>query len=101
MLDALYSVVQDTGVALQDCLIFLPSRRAVRAAEKMFVEKNGGAIILPQLVALGEGIDDVDITEYEDSFSNFERVILLTKLFSQNPHLRFPNNLGIARNPAQ
>lgn len=87
MLDALYSVVQDTGVALQDCLIFLPSRRAVRAAEKMFVEKNGGAIILPQLVALGEGIDDVDITEYEDSFSNFERVILLTKLLSADANI--------------
>lgn len=87
MLDALYSVVMESGVGLQDCLIFLPSRRAVRAAEKMFVEKAGRAVILPKLIALGEGIDDTDEINSPDIFTNTERVVLLAKLLSADANI--------------
>ncbi len=98
MLDALYSVVSESGVALADCLIFLPSRRAVRTAEKMFVEKNGGAVILPKLVALGEGIDDLEDISEPDVFSNSERVVLLAKLLSADANIgNISTALPIAR----
>ena len=99
MLDALWRVVQDTGVAVQDCLIFLPSRRAVRAAEKMFVEKNSGrAIFLPKLVALGEGVDTDEIPEYDNTFSTSERVILLAKLLANDSNVgNISTALQIAR----
>ena len=86
MLDALWRVIESANVSLQDCLIFLPSRRAVRSAEKMFVDKNKSrAILLPKLVALGEGIDDGEIEEdvfQNEVFSNLERVVILSKLLS-------------------
>lgn len=80
MLDALYYVIEKSGVKLSDTLVFLPSRRAVRAAEKMFVARVGHAIILPKLVALGEGVDSDEIPIYDNTFETSERVILLSKL---------------------
>ena len=98
MLDALYSVISESGVALADCLIFLPSRRAVRSAEKMFAEKNGGAVVLPKLVALGEGIDDLEDISEPDVFSNSERVVLLAKLLSVDANIgNISTALPIAR----
>jgi len=97
MLDALYSVIDASGVSLQDCLIFLPSRRAVRSAEKMFVQKKGGAVILPKLVALGEGVDSDEIIS-PDVFSNQERVILLAKLLSADANIgNISTALSVAR----
>ena len=58
MLDALGRVIDDANVALADMLIFLPSRRAVRTVEKYLVARAGHGIILPRLVALGEGDDE-------------------------------------------
>ena len=98
MLDALYSVISESGVPLRDCLIFLPSRRAVRAAEKMFVEKAGQAVILPKLVALGEGVDDLEDIQDVDVFGNSERVILLAKLLSEDANIgNISTALPIAR----
>lgn len=98
MLDALYDVIMSSGVRVRDCLIFLPSRRAVRAAEKMFVEKAGGAVILPKLVALGEGVDDTDEINSPDVFSNMERVILLAKLLSADANIgNMSTALSVAR----
>lgn len=98
MLDALYDVIMSSGVRVRDCLIFLPSRRAVRAAEKMFVEKAGGAVILPRLVALGEGVDDTDEINSPDVFSNMERVILLAKLLSADANIgNMSTALSVAR----
>ena len=98
MLDALYSVISESGVPLQDCLIFLPSRRAVRAAEKMFVEKAAQAVILPKLVALGEGLDDLEDIQDVEVFSNSERVILLAKLLSEDANIgNISTALPIAR----
>ena len=99
MLDALRLVIENAKVDLQDCLIFLPSRRSVRAAEKMFAETHGGAVILPKLVALGEGVDDDTQDEMTgDVFSNLERVTVLAKLLSADSNIHnISTALPIAR----
>ena len=88
-LDALWKIIDASNVPLSEILIFLPSRRAVRSVEQMLVKKYGHAIILPHMVALGEGLDESD--EYEeattDTISNIERVILLAKLLSGDENI--------------
>ena len=94
MLNALHLVIQNANVDLSKCLIFLPSRRAVRAAEKMFANKNGGAVVLPKLVALGEGVDDQDLEQdLDDVFSNQERVVVLAKLLAADANI---GNISVA-----
>lgn len=83
ILDALWMLISGTDVDLQDMLIFLPSRRAVRTVEKMIAQKSGGCAVLPRLVPLGEGIDDFDEDENKpDIISDTERVVVLTKLLA-------------------
>lgn len=98
--DALWHLIDTSGVALQDILIFLPSRRAIRTVEKMLVKKHGHAVILPHLVPLGTGVDDAD--EYEpskpDIISNTERVVLLARLLSADKNIKnISTALPIAR----
>ena len=82
--DALWQIISDTNVPLDDTLIFLPSHRAVRTVEQMLVKKYGRAVILPHMVALGAGVDEAE--EYEpatdNTISNTERVVILSKLLS-------------------
>ncbi len=89
ILDALWKIISASNVPLENTIIFLPSRRAVRSVEQMLVHQYGHAIILPHLVALGEGVDDTD--EYEptqpDTISNIERVVILAKLLSMDAHI--------------
>lgn len=88
--EALWKTLEATNVALSDTLIFLPSRRAVRVIEKLLVKKCGHAIILPHMVALGEGLDEseeYDFTE-ANTISDTERVIILAKLLSENQHIK-------------
>lgn len=89
ILDALWRVMSDSGVDLSEMLIFLPSRRAVRAVEKMLAQKSGGGVVLPRLVPLGEGDNDeqADVTADEknssdDVISNTVRVIMLARLLA-------------------
>ncbi len=85
MLDALWQVISASNVDLKDALIFLPSRRAVRSVEKFLVVKSGHSIILPRLVALGEGAEDEEVADNNvstDVISNTERLVLLAKLLS-------------------
>ena len=83
MLDALGRVIDDANVALDDMLIFLPSRRAVRTVEKYLVARAGHGIILPRLVALGEGDDEAEYSDGDaDMISNTARVVVLAKLLS-------------------
>ena len=99
-LDALWQIISSSRVPLHDILIFLPSRRAIRSAEKMLAEKFGGATVLPELVALGEGLDDedTDSEQFTDTISNTERVIILSKLLSANKHIgNISTALPIAR----
>ena len=94
-MDALWKIIDTSNVSLEHTLIFLPSRRAVRSVEQMLVNKYGHAIILPHMVALGEGVDESD--EYEpkqmDIISNTERVVILAKLLSADANI---NNISTA-----
>ncbi|MFQ6744509.1 MAG: hypothetical protein ACLRFN_00825, partial [Alphaproteobacteria bacterium] len=87
--DALWRVMMDSGVDVADMLIFLPSRRAVRSVEKMIAEKSGGVAILPKLVALGEGADEENDDEINDSdvISKTERVALLSRLLAADANI--------------
>lgn len=98
-LDALWHIMETSNVSMQDMLIFLPSRRAIRATEKMLVEKFGGAVILPELVALGEGVEEAEEDEeYSDTISKTERVVILAKLLSADEHIKnISTALPIAR----
>lgn len=87
MSDALWHVMCDAGVDVADMLIFLPSRRAVRTVEKMIAEKFGGVAILPTLVALGEGVDDIDEVDSPDVISNLERVVVLARLLAEDANI--------------
>ncbi len=97
MADALWEVLKNSDADLSDMLIFLPSRRALRSVEKMLVEKSGGALILPCLVALGEGADSADDVFDDDDFttdfsaqnviSNTLREMVLTRLLSADSHI--------------
>lgn len=90
MADALWTVMEGSGVDVADMLIFLPSRRAVRTVEKMIAEKSGGVAILPRLVALGEGVDEADLENAEsapDVISNMERVAILTRLIAADANV--------------
>ena len=81
--EALWQLLSKSGVDLRDMLIFLPSRRAVRTVEKMIADKSGGVVILPTLVALGEGVEDIEeIADEPDIISNVERVVVLAKLLA-------------------
>ncbi len=87
MLDALWGEIAQYKNDFSRVLIFLPSRRAVRSVEKMIVEKIGQAIILPNLVPLGEGVEDTD-NEYDKNVSNLERVIVLSHLLSNDAYIK-------------
>ncbi|MCL2017620.1 MAG: PD-(D/E)XK nuclease family protein [Alphaproteobacteria bacterium] len=78
-------------------IIFLPSRRAVRSVEKMLVEKAGGAVLLPKLIALGEGIDDDEYDAGRDTVSNLERVIVLAKMLSAQDDSGIVGTIPVAK----
>ncbi len=83
MIDALFSIMDLSGVDLRDMLIFLPSRRALRSVEMALAQRAGGAVLLPHLVALGEGVDEIDFDDdlgATDVISNLERVVVATRL---------------------
>lgn len=101
MTDALVRVMQDSGEKWEDMLIFLPSRRAVRTVEKDLVRRMRHAVMLPHLVALGEGVDDEEyVSEItgDDVISNTERVIVVAKLLVADANIgRLSVALPIAR----
>lgn len=98
MSDALWKIMMQSGVDVPDMLIFLPSRRAVRTVEKMIAEKSGGVAILPRLVPLGEGADDLDEDEIRpDVISDMERVIVLARLLAADASIgNLSNALPVA-----
>ncbi len=86
MLDALWKVIESDQGALRDALIFVPSRRAVRSVERMIVQKMGRAVILPRLVALGEG-DFLD-GDFEDApTKKLSRVIMMARLLAADANI--------------
>ena len=60
MLDALWGEIEKYKDDFLKVLIFLPSRRAIRSVEKMIVQKIGHAVILPNLVPLGNGAEETE-----------------------------------------
>ncbi len=96
MVDALFRVMDASKVGLRDMLIFLPSRRALRTVEMALVSRAGRPIILPHLVALGEGVDEPDLIEEQESLdviSNMERVVVAAHLLTADAKI---NNLSTA-----
>lgn len=75
------------ALTLADTEIFLPTRRAVRELQSIFVQKLGGAAILPKISALGdfdqdEGAFDTEPEEYglPEAIGETERRLLLAQL---------------------
>jgi inactivated superfamily I helicase/RecB family exonuclease len=87
-MDGLWHVIQESKIDLSDILIFLPSRRAVRSTEKMIAEKMGGAAILPQIIALGEGAEDFEGQQDVTVVSELERVVAVSYILSGLPSVR-------------
>ena len=88
-LDALWNMISQYKHDFSNVLIFLPSRRAVRSVERMIVDKIGHAVVLPNLVPLGTGSEDIDEEEITpDIISNQERVIILAKLLSMDANVK-------------
>ena len=87
VLDALWAQIAQYKDDFSRVLIFLPSRRAIRSAERFIVEKIGHAVILPNLVPLGEGAEDEEEV-YSDTVSNRERIIILARLLSMDANVK-------------
>lgn len=87
MLDALWGEIVQYKNDFSRVLIFLPSNRAIRSVEKMIVQKIGHAVVLPNLVPLGNGAEE-DGEEYTDTISNQERVIVLARLLSADANVK-------------
>ncbi|MCM1294503.1 MAG: PD-(D/E)XK nuclease family protein [Muribaculaceae bacterium] len=101
IMDALWRMIDTSGVAMSDMLIFLPSRRAVRSVERMLCDRVGHAVLLPHLVALGEGApdDDVDTDAYSDDdvISDVARVVAVARLYAaSNIGANMRSNLSVA-----
>ena len=87
ILDALWSLIVPYKNDFSRVLIFLPSNRAIRSVERMIVDKIGHAVLLPDLIPLGSGVDDEE-DKSPDVISNQERIILLAKLLSADANVR-------------
>ena len=89
ILDALWNMIAPYSDDFSNVLIFLPSRRAVRSVERMIVEKTGHAVILPNLIPLGTGVEDSEDDDLvNDVISNQERIIILSKLLSADANVK-------------
>lgn len=100
ILDGLWWMINQSGIDLTNMLIFLPNRRAVRSVEKMIVDRVGHATLLPRLVPLGEGVEESDSDEENESgiVSGQERVVATAYLLSSIPTIKtISNALPVAR----
>ena len=98
IMDGLWRIMTESGVPIPKILLFVPSRRAARSVEKMIAEKSGGVAILPRIVPLGEGVDDISDEDYVDTVSELERVVTVAYLIAGLPNVRnISTALPIAR----
>ena len=98
ILDALWGLVSQYKDDFSRVLIFLPSNRAIKSVEKKIVDSVGHAVVLPNLVPLGNGIDEEETEDYADVISNQERIIVLAKLLSADANVKnMATALPIAR----
>ena len=99
MMDALWEKIQKYKDNFSKVLIFLPSQRAVRCVERMIVEKIGHAVVLPNLVPLGTGVENGEDDNVDsDVISNQERIVILSRLLSADANIKnIATALPIAR----
>ena len=87
LIDFATSLITKDRTDLSKSLVFVPTRRAARLLEKKIAESFGGAAVLPRIVGLGEGDDELDEPE---AITNIERRIILTDIL-----LSVANRVGI------
>lgn len=86
ILDALWGMISQYKDDFSRVLIFLPSRRAIRSVEKKIVEKIGHATVLPNLIPLGDGVEESE--DLTDTIQTQERIIILSKLLSVDANVK-------------
>ncbi len=93
ILDALWDLAKRADHNYINDVIFLPTSRACRAIEKMFVEKIGHAIIPPKLIPLGNGLDDLDDSNVMDSSDRL--LILLALIMAEQRATGNPESISL------
>ncbi|MBR6010346.1 MAG: PD-(D/E)XK nuclease family protein [Alphaproteobacteria bacterium] len=88
ILDALWGLVSQYKDDFSRVLIFLPSNRAIKSVEKKIVDSVGHAVVLPNLIPLGNGVDEEAAEDCIDIISNQERIIILAKLLSADANVK-------------
>ncbi|MBN8964029.1 MAG: double-strand break repair protein AddB, partial [Rhizobiales bacterium] len=105
---------QSDPLALADATIYLPTRRACRQAQRVFLDVlKSEAAILPRIVPIGDiDEDDIDFAEagiggaaldLPEAFGGLERNVLLARLilaWSAMPEMRRDNISLVANSPA-
>jgi ATP-dependent helicase/nuclease subunit B len=105
---------QSDPLALADATIYLPTRRACRQAQRVFLDVlKSEAAILPRIVPIGDiDEDDIDFAEagiggaaldLPEAFGGLERNVLLARLilaWSATPEMRRDNISLVANSPA-
>lgn len=85
ILNVLWDRIKSYSDDFSGLLLFLPSRRAIRSLEMLIVKNIGHAVILPNMVPLGTGVDN---EEEMDVLSNQERVIKLASILTTVPYIK-------------
>ncbi|MBQ7409692.1 MAG: hypothetical protein IJV03_03950, partial [Alphaproteobacteria bacterium] len=85
ILNILWDKIKSYSDDFSKVLLFLPSRRAIRSFEMLIVKNIGHAVLLPNMVPLGTGVDN---EEEIDVLSNQERVIKLASILTTVPYIK-------------
>ncbi len=85
ILNILWDRIKSYSDDFSKLLLFLPSRRAIRSFEMLIVKNIGHAVVLPNMVPLGTGVDNEEET---DVLSNQERVIKLASILTSVPYIK-------------
>ena len=85
ILNILWDRIKSYSDDFSKLLLFLPSRRAIRSFEMLIVKNVGHAVVLPNMVPLGTGVDNEEET---DVLSNQERVIKLASILTSVPYIK-------------
>ncbi len=77
--------LRDDPLLLADSVVFLPTRRSVKAFQEILVERLGGAALLPRIAALGDVDEEMDeglsgIPDDQHVMASLERRLVLARL---------------------
>ena len=84
--DALWKLLESDIDCLSDCIIFLPTLRAIKTYEKFIVDKIGSSCVLPKFMVLGQESDSNNNLE-ADSISDLEQTIILSIFLKRIPSI--------------